>query len=303
VTVGAIQGVRGAFSHAAAIEALGDDVDIVECRAFEDLFRTVAEGRATHGIVPVENSLAGSVPRNMDLLLQHTLHVVAEARVRVRLSLAAQPGTQLEDVARVASHPVALEQCRGFFERHPEFEAVAAFDTAGSIKELMEGRADYDAAIGSALAVSLYGASALAHDLEDDRQNYTRFLVVARQPVTVPKDGTKTSLVFQVRHVPGSLHTALGVLRTHGADLTRLESRPIPGRPWEYRFYADLRGPTPQEQLDAISALGGVATEVRVLGQYPEVASAPDSPGAALPPTHGAPTSSRVGEGHTRNTQ
>ena len=266
----AIQGVRGAFSHAAAIGALGSDVEVVECRTFEDLFAAVEAGHAQHGIVPVENSLAGSVQRNMDLLLRHALPVVAEARVRVRLCLAARPGAVLEDVSRAASHPVALEQCHRFFARNPTVERRPAFDTAGSIKDLMAGNADYDAAIGSELAASLYGADILERDLEDDRHNYTRFLMVAPERITPPEKGAKTSLVFQVRHEPGSLNTALGVLTRHSVDLTRLESRPIPGRPWEYRFYADLRGPSPEDQLAAVEALGVVAEEIHVLGQYRE---------------------------------
>ena len=266
----AIQGVRGAFSHAAAIRALGSDVDVVECRTFEELFAAVEAGHAQHGVVPVENSLVGSVQRNMDLLLEHALPVVAEARLRVRLCLAARPGVVLEEVSRAASHPVALEQCHDFFARCPTIEAVPVFDTAGSIRGLMAGKADYDAAIGSELAASLYGAAILERDLEDDRHNYTRFLVIAPEPTLPPLEGAKTSLVFQVRHEPGSLHTALGVFKRHGVDLTRLESRPIPGRPWEYRFYADLRGPSPADQLAAVEALDVVADEVHVLGQYRE---------------------------------
>ena len=270
MTTAAIQGVRGAFSHAAAIDAAGEDVEVLECRTFEDLFEAVADRKADRGVVPVENSLAGAVQRNMDLLLEHDLHVVAEAQVRVRLCLAARPGTALEHVRRVGSHPVALEQCRAFFRANARLEQVAAFDTAGSIKELMRGVSSYDAAIGSSLAASLYGASVLATDLEDDPGNFTRFLIVAPEPGSEAVSGAKTSLVFSVRHQPGSLHAALGVLASYGVDLTRLESRPIPGRPWEYRFYADIRGATPGRQKAAIEALVGVVEEVRVLGRYEE---------------------------------
>jgi prephenate dehydratase len=273
MTTAAIQGVRGAFSHAAAIDALGEGVEIVECRSFEDLFASVLSSRASHGVVPVENSLAGSVQRSMDLLLHHPLHVVAEARVRVRLCLATAPGTDPATIRRVASHPVALQQCHRFFARHAGRQAVAAFDTAGSIKDLMEGSAPYDAAIGSELAATLYGATVVERELEDDPDNFTRFLVVATEPLASPEGPVKTSLVFRLRHEPGSLHAALGVLASHGVDLTRLESRPIPGRPWEYRFYADVRGPTSTLQAVAIDALGGVAEEIRVLGRYRERAS------------------------------
>lgn len=269
-TRAAIQGVCGAFSHAAAISSLGDDVEIVECRTFEDVFVAVEDGAVDHGVVPVENSLAGSVQRSMDLLARYPFHVVREAQVRVRLCLATRPGTSLAEVGRVGSHPVALQQCHGFFSRYPELRSVAAFDTAGSIKDLMLGRADYEAAIGSELAAKLYGATVVERDLEDDPHNYTRFLIVATEPIPAPESGAKTSIVFQVPHRPGSLHAALGVLRRHGVDLTRLESRPIPGRPWEYRFYADLRGAPAMIQNLAIEELGEVVAEVQVLGTYRE---------------------------------
>jgi prephenate dehydratase len=191
----------------------------------------------------------------------------------VRLCLATVPGTDPATIRRVASHPVALQQCHRFFARHAGRQAVAAFDTAGSIKELMEGSAPYDAAIGSELAAVLYGATVVEHDLEDDPDNFTRFLVVGTEPLASPEAPVKTSLVFRLRHEPGSLHAALGVLASHGVDLTRLESRPIPGRPWEYRFYADVRGPSSARQAAAIDALDGVAEEIRVLGRYRERAS------------------------------
>jgi len=267
----AIQGVRGAFSHAAARAALGDDVDVVECRTFEDLFGAVVGRDADRGVVPVENSLAGAVQPSLDLLVRHPLHAVAEVRVRIRLCLASRPGRRLRQLERVASHPVALLQCRRFFDRHPELASVAAFDTAGSIRDLMaDDDPGYDAAIGSELAASLYAADILERDLEDDPGNYTRFLIVGREPVPAPERCAKTSIAFQVRHVPGSLHAALGVLRRYGVDLTRLESRPIPGRPWEYRFYADLRGPPPTVQALAVNELRSVADEVRILGTYKE---------------------------------
>lgn len=270
MTSAAIQGASGAFSHVAAIQALGTDVEVVECRTFEALFGAVVDGTAQHGIVPVENTLAGSVQRNMDLLVLHDVHVVAESRVRVRLCLAAAPGRSIEQLGRAASHPVALQQCHGFFSRNPHIEAVTAFDTAGSVKELMEGDADYDAAIASDLAASMYGAHVLERDLEDDAQNFTRFLIIALDAIEPPAEGTKTSLAFTVPHRPGSLHEALGAIALYDVDLTRIESRPIPGRPWEYRFYADLRGPSTADQSAAVEALRAVVSDVRVLGQYRE---------------------------------
>ena len=266
----AIQGVRGAFSHEAAIRALGDDVQVSECRTFEELFEAVSGGAADFGVVPVENTLAGSVQRNMDLILMHELPVVAETRVRIRLCLVGRPGGGLEELGRAASHPVALQQCRTFFQRHSGIEPVAVFDTAGSIRDLMAGDVDYDYAIGSELAATLFGARVLERDLEDNRENYTRFLIIAPEGAGAEGPDVKTSLAFEVHHEPGALYAALEVLSAHGMDLTRLESRPIPGRPWEYRFYVDLRGATAAEQATAVRALEAAVLKVTVLGSYRE---------------------------------
>jgi prephenate dehydratase len=176
----------------------------------------------------------------------------------------------LADVGTVASHPVALQQCHGFFRDHPHLVPIAAYDTAGSVKELMEGGAAWDAAVGSALAARLYGANVLAENIEDHEHNYTRFLAVARDPVTPPPDGAKTSLAFTLGHTPGSLHRALGCFARHTVDLSRIESRPIAGRPWEYRFYVDARGASPEAQARAVAELRGMVNDVRVLGCYAE---------------------------------
>jgi prephenate dehydratase len=266
----AIQGEEGAFSHAAAVEALGPEVVIVPCRTFQDLFRTVEEGGASVGVVPVENTLAGMVQVSMDLLVSSPLHVVAEVRVPIHLALVAPPGVALGELRTVASHPVALQQCTRFFRRHPALEPVVAYDTAGSVRDLLAGVVDYDAAIGSELSATLYGGSILERRIEDNDQNFTRFLVVAAAPGPDPVTAPKTSLAFTTPHRPGSLHRALGVLAEQGVDLTRLESRPIPGRPWEYRFYADLRGRDLEAHRAAAEALEALGGEVRILGHYEE---------------------------------
>jgi prephenate dehydratase len=269
MTTVAIQGERGAFSHAAALRT-APGATILPCRSFDDLFEAVTDGRAELGMVPVENTLAGSVQRAMDLLVQHRLHAVAEARIPIRLCLAVRPGTILADVTAAASHPVALQQCHGFFRAHPRIASVAAYDTAGSVKDLMAGVADWNAAIGSALAAELYGARILLEDLEDDRHNFTRFLAVSRTPGSPPEVGAKTSIAFSLPHTPGSLFRALECLSKRGVDLSRIESRPIPGHPWEYRFYVDLRGVDLTTQRSALAELAASGTDVRVLGSYPE---------------------------------
>jgi prephenate dehydratase len=266
VTV-AIQGEAGSFSHAAALAAIGRDLVLVPCSAFEDLFRAVETGNAARGVVPIENSLAGSVHENYDLLGARALHVVGETQVRVRHCLIARPGTRLGDVRRVASHPVALAQCRRFFAAHAGIIPVPAYDTAGSVRDLMAGRLEADAAIASSLAAQLYGATVLQEHLEDHAENYTRFLVVAREPAPAER-AHKTSLVVTLPNVPGSLYRALGAFAARGLDLTKLESRPIPGRPWEYAFYLDVLGDPRGEVAAALAELRGFARELRVLGAY-----------------------------------
>ncbi|HKJ01009.1 MAG TPA: prephenate dehydratase [Longimicrobiales bacterium] len=270
MTTVAIQGELGAFSHEAALRLLGEPEHVLACRTFEDLFDAVVSGHADLGIVPVENTLAGSVQRAMDLLVEHPLHAVGETRVPIRLCLAAPPDTELADLRTVASHPVALQQCLRFFRAHPHLAPAAAYDTAGSVKELMEGGAAWDAAVGSALAARLYGAEILAENIEDHEHNYTRFLAVARDPAPVPEAGAKTSLAFVLGNTPGSLYQALGCFARHDVDLSRIESRPIPGRPWEYRFFVDARGAAPEAQEHAAEELRGVVNDVRVLGCYAE---------------------------------
>lgn len=280
----ALQGEAGSFSHAAALALYGADLELVPCPGFEDLFAAVASGAAARGVVPIENSLAGSIHENHDLLGAHSLPIVAEIRVRVRHCLVARPGTALLDVRRVASHPVALAQCRRFLAGHREIEAVPAWDTAGSVRDLMAGRLPADAAIASALAAELYGAAVLAEGLEDHAENWTRFLALAREPAPLEEaSAAKTSLVFHLANVPGSLHRALGAFADRGLDLARIESRPIPGRPWEYAFYLDVIEPAGSlgRVAQALAALRDQAREVRVLGVYPPAPASPPAPAPA----------------------
>jgi len=264
----AIQGEAGSFSHAAALEAFGPDLRLVPRPSFGELFRAVETGEADRGVVPIENSLAGSVHEAYDLLGVHALHVVGETQVRVRHCLIVRPGTALDRVRRVASHPVALAQCRNFFATHPALAPVPAYDTAGSVRDLMAGRVAAEAAIGSSLAAELYGGAVLCEGIEDHPENYTRFLVVAREPAPVGQ-ASKTSLVFALPNVPGSLHRALGVFARRGLDLTKIESRPLPGRPWEYAFYLDVVGDPQGGVAEALAELQGLARDLRVLGAYP----------------------------------
>ena len=263
----AIQGEEGAFSHAAARQLFGPEVEIVACASFDELFASVAEGRATHGTLPVENTLAGSVPGNLDRLEASGLHVVAETNVRVELCLIVPPGLSLEGVRSAASHPVALLQCQRFFLDHPLVTPVTVYDTAGGVRDLMNRDAAFDAAIASELAAELYGAQVVMTGIEDNPQNFTRFFAVAPDPAAPENDLVHAALAFVVPHEPGSLHRALGAFADAEVDLTRLESRPIPGHPWEYRFYADVRGPRDRVEA-ALATLEHGAIEVHVLGIY-----------------------------------
>lgn len=268
VTAVAIQGEAGSFSHAAALETHGPDLRLVPCATFEELFRAVQDGTADRGMVPIENTLAGSVHQNYDLLGAHPLHVVAETELRIRHCLIARPGAVLAGIRRVASHPVALAQCRRFFVAHPEIVAVSAYDTAGSVRDLMAGGSAADAAIASSLAARLYGAEVLAEGLEDHAENYTRFLVIARERAPA-SPLSKMSLMLTLTNAPGALHRALGVFASRGLDLTKIESRPLQGRPWEYLFYLDVLGDPRAGLAEALEDLRTFAAEVRVLGAYP----------------------------------
>jgi prephenate dehydratase len=267
----AIQGEAGSFSHEAAESIAGGQLELLPCRTFDALFAAVTKGNAERGVVPIENSLAGSIHENYDRLSAQTLHVIGETQVRVRHCLIARAGTKVADIRKVASHPVALAQCRRFFADNPSIEAVPVYDTAGAVRELIEGALAADAAIASALAARLYGAAVLRAELEDDPENYTRFLVVSQEPVE-PVGASKLVLTFTLPNEPGSLYRALGVLANRKLNLTKIESRPLHGRPWEYVFYADLSAKPEDEVEKGLEEFKGVTRELRVLGWFPLLA-------------------------------
>ena len=265
----AIQGERGAFSHQAAIEALGAATEVVPRASFEELFASVPEERADRALVPIENSLHGSIHENYDRLLHSPLHIVGETQLRIRQCLVARPGAALEGLRQVASHPVALAQCRRFFAEHAGIEAVTAYDTAGAVRDVMRSGADDQGAIASALAAELYGGQILLEGIEDDAENYTRFLVLAAEPGPI-EAATKTSMVFVLDNKPGALHGAMGFFASRGIDLCKLESRPLRGKAWEYSFYLDALGDPRGAVGEAIEDLKGITRELRVLGHFPK---------------------------------
>jgi len=264
----AIQGERGAFSHEAALEVLGGSIELLARPTFDALFEAVVAHAADRAIVPIENSLTGSIHENYDRLRAVPLHIVAETQLRIRQCLIARPGTTLSSVRRVASHPVALNQCRRFLTEHPEMDVVPAYDTAGSVADLLKAGPS-DAAIASRVAAQTYGCEVLVEGIEDDPQNYTRFLVLSAVPGD-PGVATKTSLVFTLENVPGALYRALTPFCSRGLDLSKIESRPLRGRPWEYAFYLDALGDPWDTLGQAIEELRGMAHEFRVLGSYPD---------------------------------
>lgn len=268
----AFQGERGAFSHMAIHQLLGPGVEAVPCQQFELVFRAVAEKQVDSAMIPVENTLHGSVHENYDHLLRFDLPIVAETSVRIVHNLIALPGARFGSLRRVFSHPVALNQCLEFFRNNPQLERVPFYDTAGSVKMLAEAKPEATAAIASALAAKLYGCRILKRSIEDDRQNFTRFVLLQRQPqpdAPAPK-GYKTSLVFTIRNVSGALFRALSAFALRDISLAKIESRPLRGKPWEYLFYLDLLGHTAEPRVvNALNHLRELADMLKVLGCYP----------------------------------
>jgi prephenate dehydratase len=263
----AYQGEPGAFSEAAA-RRIDHNAPLVPCRSFEEAFDAVVSGAATHACLPFENSIGGSIHRNYDLLLAHDLPIVAEVELPVVHHLLALPGATLAGLRRVYSHPQGLAQCERFLRTLTGVEIIATYDTAGSAKMVADSGQKDAAAIASARAGEVFGLVSLAASVQDFDDNITRFLVVGRTPIgSVVPD--KTSIVFSLPNEPGSLFKALSVFALRGIDLTKLESRPIPGRPWEYLFYVDL-GIARDEVAcaRALGHLGEFAPMLRTLGTY-----------------------------------
>ncbi len=265
----AIQGERGAFSHEAAIRLLGSQIEVMPRATFDELFDSVVKGEAERALVPIENSLHGSIHENYDRLKSRPLHIVGETQLRICQCLIGRPGSSIGMIRRVASHPVALAQCRRFFAERPQVEAVTAYDTAGSVQDLMKGGLATQAAIASRLAAELYGGQLLIEGIEDDPENYTRFLVLAHEPGPI-EAASKTSIVFVLDNRPGALHHALSVFASRNVDLCKLESRPLRGHPWQYSFYLDVLGDPRGAAGEAIEELTRACRELRILGSYPE---------------------------------
>lgn len=264
----AYQGEPGAYSEDAVAAVFGEGVDPLPCRDFRDAFEAVDTGAATHAVLPVENSIEGTVAQVNDLLLDHDLTITGEVLVPVTHCLLGNTGSRIQTIRAVYSHPQALGQCREFLGHHPDWRQIPAYDTAGSAKMVRGRRRRDEAAIASRRSARIYGLRILAEDLEPGRSNTTRFLVLQKHPREIAR-ANKTSIAFVAKNVPGSLHACLAEFASRGINLTKLESRPRRARPWEYVFFADLDGSTQDPNVRAaIGSLATVAGSTKVLGSF-----------------------------------
>ena len=267
----AFQGEPGAFSEAAAIQLLGDAITTVPRATFDAAFRAINEQAADALLAPVENTLAGSVVRVYDLLLQSRLTIVAETILPIEHHLIACPGATLQDIRSVASHPMALAQCERFFSSHPRLKRVPAEDTAGSVREVLSRGDKSCAAIAGRRAAVYYHGVILAENLQDNAENFTRFvLLLPEKDATswVSPEARKTSLAMRLTHRPGALLASLEPFAKHGVNLLKIESRPIHGRPWEYQFFIDVEAGDVAWLDCALAEVRQATSELRVLGRY-----------------------------------
>jgi len=273
----AFQGERGAFSEEAAVKLLGEEITLVPRPTFEAAFNAIADGAADYILAPIENSLAGSVHRSFDLLVDSPLNILAEVIIPIAHNLIAAPGAKFEGITVVESHPVALAQCEQFFTAHPRLKRIATEDTAGSVRDVVGSGDRSRGAIAGRRAAEIYGGAILREHLEDNRENYTRFLLLSDSAASLD-DADKLSLVFQLDHRPRALHNALEPFARRNLNLMKIESRPVHGRPWQYRFYLDLQASRRDPEVAAaLRELESLVVELRILGSY---VSAPQSDSA-----------------------
>jgi prephenate dehydratase len=264
----AFQGERGAFSEEAALRLLGHDIVVVPRGSFDATFSAIDQRSADYVLAPMENSLAGSVHRSFDLLVESGLHIIGEVVIPIVHNLIGLPSSNIAGLSSVESHPVALAQCEQFFIAHPHLKRIVTEDTAGSVREITRACDLRRAAIASARAAELYGAEILQAHLEDDRENYTRFFLLSASCEST-EDSDKISLVFQLPHSPGALQQALAPFAQRNINLMKIESRPVHGKPWQYRFYIDLQaGARDLQTIAAIDQLAKFAVDLKLLGSY-----------------------------------
>ena len=270
----AIQGELGSFSHEAA-ERMLPRCTVVPCARSVEVFDRVEHGSVAAAVIPIENSLAGTVAEHADLLVEREVFVQAEFHLRIVHNVIAAPGVKLNSLRRVLSHPVALDQCREFFRRHPRIEAVPFYDTAGGVKHVIANKLTDAAGIAGRQAARQYSGKILQASVEDDKRNFTRFFLIRKVRRTahaqrlIPRGANKTSIAFKVKNLPGALFKSLSVFALRDISLSKIESRPMRGRPWEYVFYVDFLRGDDESARNALRHLGEVAEFVKVLGIYP----------------------------------
>jgi len=264
----AFQGELGAYSELAARELFPEEIGVLPQHSFEDVFEAVESGGCPYGIIPIENSLAGSIHQNYDLLLKHQLTICGEIKLRIYHTLIVLPGVRLEDIRRVYSHPQALSQCEEFLQGLEGVEAAPVYDTAGAVRMIKEKETRDAGAIASAQAAADYDLEILARGIESNHQNFTRFLLISQDEAETRPDA-KTSIVFATQDIPGALFKSLAVFALRDINLLKIESRPLWGKPWEYLFYLDFEGDLREEHCGrAIEHLKEVSTFLRILGCY-----------------------------------
>jgi len=266
----AFQGELGAYSELATYEFFGDDVEVMPKPAFSDIFTAVADGEADHGIIPIENSLAGSIHENYDLMLEHDLVITGEIKLRIIHNLLVNPGAELSGIRRVFSHPQGISQCKDFLAGLKNAELISVYDTAGAARRIKNDGLFDEAAIASEQAARDYGLDILASGIESNHLNFTRFNILSKE-LEEPSADAKTSIVFSTKNIPGALFKSLSVFALRDIDLYKIESRPIPGSPWVYMFYLDFGGDIREDvSKRAIGHLEEIASFLKFLGSYPK---------------------------------
>ena len=263
-----IQGARGSFHDIVAREKFPGDTEIIEGNTFHQVFEDVKKGLVDYGVVAIENSIYGSLLENYDLFLKYDAKIVGESYLRIRMDLIALPGVKLEDVTQVYSHSLAMAQCEEFFEKHPKMLRIETDDTAGSCRMIKEKGLMNAAAISSSLSAELYDLRVLARDIGKDKNNYTRFLIISNKE-KYPEKADKTSIVIRAKNTPGSLYQCMKCFADEGINLSKLESRPVMGRTWEYSFYMDFEtGINSPEAQKAMENLKKSTSMIKILGSY-----------------------------------
>ena len=264
----AIQGELGSFSHQAALRSI-PNADVLPCALSVDAFARLQKGEVDAIMIPIENTLAGSVVEHYDLLREHSVFIERESVIRIEHHVIGNVGSKLEELERIYSHPVALAQCRSFFQQHPGIAPVAFYDTAGAVKQIVQLQDRRSAAIAGRQAAEIYGGLLLAENVEDDAANFTRFLLVKEGTQTVFPEGThKLSLCCRVDHRPGSLAVLLAEVAAVGGNLTQVQSRPIHGRPWKYHVFIDALMPDAEVTDRLLDRLPKLGTTCKVLGRF-----------------------------------